>query len=133
MSQEERDWLEWLKRARDGVVTQKLAAERMGVTDRWVRSLLKQMEISGDAVVMHGLRGRASNRRIAEELKARAITIVKSPDWHDFSPTFASQQLAKRHQITVSSETVRQWMIEAKIWESQSLAVGQLTTVSALQ
>jgi hypothetical protein len=29
MSQQERDWLEWLKRARDGVVTQKVAAERM--------------------------------------------------------------------------------------------------------
>jgi hypothetical protein len=50
-SQEERDWLEWLKRARDGVVTQKLAAEKMGVTDRSVRSLLKQMASKGDAVV----------------------------------------------------------------------------------
>jgi hypothetical protein len=30
MSQEERDWLEWLKRAQDGVVTQRQAAEKMG-------------------------------------------------------------------------------------------------------
>lgn len=34
MSQRERDWLEWLKRARDGLVTQRQAAEKMGVTDR---------------------------------------------------------------------------------------------------
>ena len=32
MSQEERDWLDWLKRARDGKMTQWEAAERMGVT-----------------------------------------------------------------------------------------------------
>ena len=37
MSQEERDWLDWLKRAGDGQVTQKWAAEKMGVSDRWVR------------------------------------------------------------------------------------------------
>ena len=35
MNQEERDWLEWLKRAQDGVVTQRQAAEKMGVSDRW--------------------------------------------------------------------------------------------------
>ena len=30
MSQQERDWLEWLKRTRDGVLTEKQAAEKMG-------------------------------------------------------------------------------------------------------
>jgi predicted ArsR family transcriptional regulator len=60
MSQEERDWLEWLKRARDGVVTQRQAAEKMGVSDRWVRRLLRRMKTEGDGVVVHGLRGRAS-------------------------------------------------------------------------
>jgi hypothetical protein len=45
MSQEERDWL---KRARDGVVTQRQAAEKMGITDRWVRKLLIKMRDEGD-------------------------------------------------------------------------------------
>ena len=43
MSQEERDWLEWLKRARDGKMTQREAAERMGVSERWVRKLLRRI------------------------------------------------------------------------------------------
>src|ERR1700677_3887922 len=64
MNQEERDWLEWLKRARDGVVTQRQAAEKMEVSDRWVRRLLRRMKTEGDGVVVHGLRGRASNRQI---------------------------------------------------------------------
>jgi predicted DNA-binding protein (UPF0251 family) len=73
MSQKERDWLDWLKRARDGEVTQKWAAEKMGVSDRWVRRLLTEMRAKGDGVVVHGLRGRSSNRRIDEEIRARAI------------------------------------------------------------
>ena len=48
MSQEERDWLEWLKRAQDGVITQRQAAEKMGVSDRWVRKLLVRMKTDGD-------------------------------------------------------------------------------------
>ena len=44
MSQEERDWLEWLKRAKGGVMTQGQAAAKMGVSDRWVRKLLRRME-----------------------------------------------------------------------------------------
>jgi prolyl-tRNA editing enzyme YbaK/EbsC (Cys-tRNA(Pro) deacylase) len=98
MSQEERDKLEWLKRAKDGVISQCEAARKMGVTDRWVRNLLQRMKKRGDAVVVHGLRDRASNRKIASQTQKRAIEVLKQAEWHDFGPTFASEQLAKRHQ-----------------------------------
>jgi len=71
MSQEERDWLDWLKRARDEKMTQREAAERMRVSERWVRKLLKRMKREGDHVVVHGLRGRASNRKLAPRHKLR--------------------------------------------------------------
>jgi transposase len=119
MSQEERDRLEWLKRAKDKVICQREAAERMGVSDRWVRKLLQRMRRQGDAAVVHGLRGRASNRKIATGLQARAIEILKQPEWHDFGPTFAAEQLGKRYQIRVSDETLRQWMMGAGLWKSR--------------
>jgi len=118
MCQEERDWLDWLKRVRDGVITQRRAAAKMGITDRWVRTLLARMEEKGDAVVVHGLRGQPSNRRIDEETHARALRILQQPEWQDFGPTFASEQLARRHDIQVSKETTRGWMIEAGLWRS---------------
>jgi len=65
------------------------------------------MEEEGDGVVVHGLRGRASNRRIAEAVERRALEIVQQPEWHDFGPTFASEQLAKQHGLEVSKETLR--------------------------
>ena len=126
MSQEERDKLEWLKRAKDKVISQREAAERIGISERWVRKLLRRMKKQGDRVVLHGLRGRASNRKIAAEVQAQAIGILKQPDWHDFGPTFASEQLAKRHGIAVSDETLRQWMMQAGLWKSKARRLEQI-------
>ncbi len=125
MNQEERDWLEWLKRAQEGVITQRQAAEKMGISDRWVRKLLVRMKSDGDGVVVHGLRGRSSNRRIDAQTQARSIELLKQPEWHDFGPTFASEQLAKRHGIDVSKETVRVWMVAAGLWKAQARKLGE--------
>jgi transposase len=120
MSQEERDWLDWLKRARDGKMTQRETAEKMGVSERWVRKLLRRMKQQGDAVVVHGLRGRSSNRKLSGQTKKQALAILKQPDWHDFGPTFAAEQLAKLHQIEVGKETLRGWMMKAGMWKAGS-------------
>ena len=119
MSQDERDDLYWLRRVEAGSMTQREAAEKMGVTARWVRKLVKRMKKEGDAVVVHGLRGRASNRKLSAKTQRQALAILKKPDWHDFGPTFAAEQLAKRHQIHVGKETLRGWMIEAGLWQSK--------------
>ena len=121
MSQAERDALDCLKRVQDGSMTQRKAAEMMGVSDRWVRKLLKSMAKRGDAVVVHGLRGRPSNRKLPVATRQQALTVLKQPEWHDFGPTFAAEQLAKHHQIQVGKETLRRWMIEAGMWKSKSL------------
>jgi hypothetical protein len=126
VSQEERDKLEWLKRAKDGVITQREAARKMGVTDRWVRKLLQRMKKRGDKVVVHGLRDRASNRKIASQTQKRAIEVLKRADWHDFGPTFASEQLAKRHQIRIGKETLRGWMIEAGLWKPGARRIEEI-------
>ena len=126
MSQEERDKLEWLKRARDKGISQREAASKIGVSDRWVRKLLKRMKKQGDGVVVHGLRGRASNRKITAKVQVRALEILQQPDWHDFGPTFASEQLAKWHGIELSDETLRRWMIEAGLWKSRARKLEQV-------
>jgi transposase len=126
MSQEERDCLEWLKRAKDGSVSQREAAEKMGVSARWVRKLLKRMAKQGDAVVVHGLRGRPSNRKLSAKTQRQALAILKQPEWHDFGPTFAAEQLAKQHQIQVGKETLRGWMIEAGLWKSNAQRVQEV-------
>lgn len=120
MSQQERDWLDWLKRAEDRTMTQREAAERMGISERWVRKLLLRMKAEGDAVVVHGLRGRSSNRKLPAETRQQALAVLRKPEWHDFGPTFAAQQLNKQHGIQVGKETLRGWMSEAGMWKPGS-------------
>ncbi len=126
MSQQERDWLDWLKRARDGKMTQREAAERMGVSERWARKLLRRMKKQGDTVVVHGLRGRASNRKLPAETQKQALAMLQHPDWHDFGPTLAAEQLAKLHQIQVGKETLRGWMTEAGLWRPDSRRIQEV-------
>ena len=128
MSQEERDELDWLKRAKAGSVTQQEAARKMGVSDRWVRKLLQRMSEQGDTVVVHGLRGRPSNRKLPAETQRQALAILKQPDWHDFGPTFAAEQLAKQYRIQVGKETLRGWMIESGMWKPKSRRLEQAHT-----
>jgi hypothetical protein len=101
-------------------MTQREAAERMGVSERWVRKLLRRMKRQGDAMVVHGLRGQASNRKLPAKTQKQAMLILREPDWHDFGPTFAAEQLAKLHQLQVGKETLRGWMIEAGMWQPGS-------------
>jgi hypothetical protein len=70
--------------------------------------------------VVHGLRGKPSNRKVPEQTRRQALAILRKPEWHDFGTTFASEQLAKRHHIQVSDETLRGWMIEAGMWKSRA-------------
>jgi hypothetical protein len=79
MDQEERDWLDlW-------TVDAEILGREDGISDRWVRELLTEMKTKGDAVVLHGLRGRSSNRQIDKEIRTKVIEILKSPDWHDLT------------------------------------------------
>jgi hypothetical protein len=52
------------------------------------------------------------------ELEGRAISVLSEPVYRGFGPTLAAEYLQQRHQITVSKETVRQWMTKARLWKA---------------
>jgi DNA-binding Lrp family transcriptional regulator len=118
MTQAERDRLVALKKAKKKLITQKQAAEEIGVTERQVRRLLRKLRRKGDRAVIHELRGRASNRKLPAEMEQRAITVLSDPLYRGFGPTLAAEYLDKLHQIAVSKETVRQWMVQAGLWRA---------------
>jgi hypothetical protein len=51
-------------------------------------------------------------------LRDYVVEIIRA-NYHDFGPTFAAEKLADLHEINVSKETLRKWMIDAGIWESR--------------
>ena len=119
MTQADRDRLVTLKKAKKRVITQRVAAEELGLSTRQVKRLLYAMKKRGDKAVLHGLRGKPSNRRIEEMTKREAMKILSTEVYRGFGPTLAAEYLRKKHGIQVSKETVRQWMIEAKLWRAK--------------
>ena len=118
MSQAERDRLVALKKAKKKLITQKQAAEEIGVTERQVRRLLRKLRRKGDLAVIHELRGQPSKRRFSAELEQRAVAVLADPLYRGFGPTLAAEYLHNLHEITVSKETLRGWMVRAGLWKA---------------
>lgn len=119
MTQSDRDRLVTLKKAKKKLITQAEAAAELQVTVRHIKRMLKALSEHGDGAVRHGLRGRESNRRIGEKVRARAVKILSADVYRGFGPTLASEHLAKKHGIAVSRETLRKWMQAAGLWKGR--------------
>jgi transposase len=112
MTQAERDRLVVLRKAEAKSITQKEAAEELGVTERQVRRLVAKLREQGDRAVIHGLRGRASNRRLSEEKRAKAVAVLSQEVYRGFGPTLASEYWARKHKLEIGREAPRQLMME---------------------
>jgi hypothetical protein len=108
---------------------ERLGVKFPGATRR--RSVTDVPTATGDGVVVYGLRGRSSNRQIDCNTQARAVKLRRQPEWHDFGPTSASEQLAKRHGILVSKETACAWMVSAGLWKSAAEQAQRGASVAA--
>jgi biotin operon repressor len=96
MTQAERDRLVALKKAKKKLITQKQAAEELGITERHVRRLLRELKRRGEQVVAHGLRGLPSNRKLSADTERDAVAILSRPVYRGFDPTLAAEYLAKK-------------------------------------
>jgi len=126
MTQAERDRLVALKKAKKKLITQKQAAEELGITERHVRRLLRELKRRGDKIVAHGLRGLPSHRKISADTEQEAVAILSQPVYRGFGPTLAWEYQAKKQDIEVSRETVRQWMMGAKLWRPRKQHIEKI-------
>src|SRR5215470_11951545 len=126
MTQADRDRLVALKKAKKKLVTQREAAEELGLSVRHVKRLIYTMKKHGARAVVHGLRGRPSNRKIEESIEREAVQILSAPVYQGFGPTLAAEYLEKKHGIEVSKETVRQGMMRAQLWRGKKEKVVQV-------
>jgi hypothetical protein len=84
-----------------------------------VKRLIASLKKRGDKAVIHGLRGKPSNQRIGKTVEQEAVQIPSVDLYEGFGPTLASEYPADKHDIEVSKEAVRQWMIRAKLWRAK--------------
>lgn len=119
MTQADRDRLVTLRKAKKKLITQRQAAEDLDLSVRQVKRLLYRLKKQGDKAVIHGLRGKRSNRRMEEAIEQEAVKILSADVYRGFGPTLAAEYLCKKHGIEASKETVRLWMIRGKLWRAK--------------
>ena len=99
-----------------GKVDQKGAGKMLAVSVRQIKRILRRYRTAGLPGLISKKRGRASNRRVGETIRATAIKLI-GEHYRDFGPTLAAEKLAERHEIHLSVESTRQMMIAAGYWK----------------
>ena len=116
MSVRELRRLQVVHKVLDKEIRQKAAASLMGISERQVRRLVKGVRELGDRGMVHRSRSRPSNRRHPEGVKESVLRLYRE-QYRDFGPTLAVEKLLAREGISLSRETLRQWLLAAGLWE----------------
>jgi transposase len=92
-------------------LTIEAAQQLLGLSRRQIFRLLKAYRLKGSTGLISRKRGRPSNRKTRDEVRAAALAIVRER-YADFGPTLAAEKLAEHHGIAASKERLRRWMLE---------------------
>jgi len=76
MTQRDRDRLVVLKKALKKLIKQSQAAQELGISARQVKRLLRAIREKGDKAVIHGLRGRPSQRKTIQAKREQIVRIL---------------------------------------------------------
>lgn len=116
MSQKELDKFEIIKKSLSKHITVQEATKLVEISERQIYRLRAKVKQQGAQGLIHGNRGRASNRKMPDK-ERRAIVKLLSKHYSDFKPTHASEKLAEKHNLKKHPTTIRQIMIEAGLWQ----------------
>ena len=94
------------------------ASEKIGLSERQTRRIVKRVRQEGDKGITHKLRGRRSERKIAEEVKEKIMRIYEKR-YKGFGPTLAVEKLEEIEKIEISDETLRKWLIDSGMWQKR--------------
>jgi hypothetical protein len=95
----------------------KEAAAVLGISYRQMARIYKSYKQAGYYRITHGLRGKRSNRRIAEELRKEILCYYRE-NLKSFGPTTAAKKLGSLG-YAVNRETLRKWLLEEGLWQSR--------------
>lgn len=105
----------FLDKAVDRRITQKAAAETLGISERQVRRLIRRYRQDGNEGLVSLQRGKPSNRRLKEEVVEQIRQFIHQPIMVGFKPTLMREKLEEVTGIRVSKETLRRLMISENL------------------
>ena len=123
MTEKELERSKAIHMANEKRLTQTKGAQRLKISERHFRRLLRRYREKGDAGLVSGHRGKPSNNRMWEE-KRQSILDLMLTTYQGFGPTLASEKLAERDRIQVSKETLRQILMEEGLHRAKTKKKG---------
>ncbi|MDO9130439.1 MAG: helix-turn-helix domain-containing protein [Anaerolineales bacterium] len=120
MSDKEVSRLEVMQRLKEKSLSQREAAKILGVSVRHVRRLFKAYLEKGAAGLVSQRRGRASNNRLSEATRQKALDFLGSK-YRGFGPTLACEKLVEVEGLKISNESVRKMMMAAGLPKAYSV------------
>jgi|WetSurMetagenome_2_1015567.scaffolds.fasta_scaffold166495_1 transposase len=118
MSAKELTRLEVMQRLTQKRMSQKEAGRMLHMSTRQVKRLLKRYRQYGAAGLVSKHRGRKANNRLSEEVKRKALNLLKTK-YQGFGPTLAHEKLVEKEKLKLSDESVRQLMIMEGLWKAR--------------
>jgi transposase len=116
MSEKEIKKTEMMNQLAEKQITQRIAAERLGISVRQVKRLWNKYQDQGAEGLINKSRGKPSHNQLDEEIKKKVVELVLER-YRDFGPTLATEKLVEIHKIKISDESVRKIMIAEGLWK----------------
>ncbi len=116
MRQEELRRLHIAQKVLDKKLKQIEAADKLNLSYRQTKRIIKRIRKEGNKGIVHRLRGQPSQRKIPDKLHNKVISIFKDK-YRDFGPSLASEMLFENEKIILSDETLRNWLLDEGLWQ----------------
>jgi len=118
MSAKELSRLEMMQRLCKKQMSQQEAGRILDLSTRQIKRLLRAYRAKGAGGLVSKHRGRKGNNRLPEDMKKRALNLLKTK-YQGFGPTLAHEKLVEKDHLKLSDESVRQLMIAEGLWKAR--------------
>ena len=116
MTQEELRRLHVVHKVLEKKLKQVEAAEKLDLSYRQVKRIIKSVRGQGDTGVIHRSRGRPSSNKIGNKVREKVIALCRGK-YKGFGPTLAVEKLSELEKIKLSDETLRNWLTKEGLWQ----------------
>jgi transposase len=114
MTHNEQERLKVFSQVDEHLLTYAEAAQLLRLSERQVYRLIKRYHSEGNTAVVHGLRGKPSNRRYSQDERENILRIYRA-QFADYGPTLFAEVLRDEQKIRVHHETIRRWLLSEGI------------------
>lgn len=104
-------------------ISQVTASEVLNLSTRQIRRVVKRVKSEGEQGIIHKARECRSNRALPNKIKQKVLMLYEKK-YYGFGPTLFSEKLEELHEIKISDETLRNWLLANGSWKKKRKVKG---------